>query len=144
MTFLETGHKTNIEVRNFCYEHGSLPKHGNAALKKFSEQGKIQVRLCDERKQPRKNAFYLDDDKKLSFKKCGVKYVPKIGNPFTLDENKAFYGWTSEVTKYNSNDIHVFFLNHFELAYSPENERAFNQVTQNADSKCCVRLVKDK
>ena len=63
MTFLETGHKTNIEVRNFCYEHGSLPKHGNAALKKFSEQGKIQVRLCDKTKQPRKNAFYLDDDK---------------------------------------------------------------------------------
>ena len=88
--------------------------------------------------------IYLDDDKKLSFKKCGVKYVPKIGNPFTLDENKAFYGWTSEVTKYNSNYIHVFFLNHFELAYSPENERAFNQVTQNEDSKCCVRLVKDK
>ena len=88
--------------------------------------------------------IYLDDDKKLSFKKCGVKYIPKIGNPFTLDESKAFYGWTSEVTKYNSNDIHVFFLNHFELAYSPENERAFNQVTQNADSKCCIRLVKNK
>ncbi len=90
------------------------------------------------------NYIYLDDDRKLSFKKCGVEYIPKIGNPFTLDESKAFYGWTSEVTKYNSNDIHVFFLNHFELAYSPENERVFNQVTQNADSKCCVRLVKNK
>ena len=63
MSFLKTGHKTNIEVRNFCYEQGSLPKHGNAALKKFSEQGKIQVYSCDETKQPRKNAFYLDNDK---------------------------------------------------------------------------------
>ena len=32
----------------------------------------------------------------------------------------------------------------FELAYSPEKETINNQVTQNADSKCCVRLVKNK
>ena len=88
--------------------------------------------------------IYLDDDKKLSFKKCGCGYTPKAGKPFTLDENKAFYGWTSEPYQYSSNDIHVFILDHFELAYSPEKETINNQVTQNAGTKCCVRLVKDK
>jgi len=91
-----------------------------------------------------KQYIYLDDDKKLSFKKCGVEYIPKIGNPFTIDENKVFYGWTSEPYVYSTNDIHVFVIDHYELAYSPEKETINNQVTQNADSKCCVRLVKDK
>jgi hypothetical protein len=88
--------------------------------------------------------IYLDDDKKLSFKKCGCGYTPKTGKPFTLDENKAFYGWTSEPYQYNSNDIHVFILDHFELTYSPEKETINNQVTQNVGTKCGVRLVKDK
>lgn len=63
MSYLKTGPKTNIQIRNFCYEYGSLPKHGNAALRKFSEQGKICVRAYDESKKLRQNAFYLDDDK---------------------------------------------------------------------------------
>ena len=88
--------------------------------------------------------IYLDDDKKLSFKKCGCGYTPNTGRPFTIDENKAFYGWTSEPYTYSKNDIHVFVIDHFELAYSPEKETISNQVTQSSDSKCCIRLVKDK
>jgi len=63
ISFLRTGSKTNIQIRDFCFEHGSMPKHGNAALRKFVEQGKIQVCAYDESKKLRKNAFYLDDGK---------------------------------------------------------------------------------
>lgn len=63
ISYLKTGSKTNIQIRDFCIENGSLPKHGNAVLRKFVKQGKIQVCACDESKKLRKNAFYLDDDK---------------------------------------------------------------------------------
>ena len=87
--------------------------------------------------------IYLDDDRKLSFKKCGVGYLFH-GIESTLDENKVFYGWTSEKYKYSSNDVHVFVIDDFDLSSSPLDSTVNNQVTQNADSKCCIRLVKDK
>ena len=88
--------------------------------------------------------IYLDDDRKISFKKCGCKYTPKTGNPFIIDIDKVFYGWTSEPYKYSANDIHVFVIDHYNLDYSPFDETINNQVTQNADTKCCIRLVRDK
>ena len=83
--------------------------------------------------------IYLDDDKKISFKKCGCGYPKDI----IIDNGKCFYGWTSEPYIKNPKSINVFVIDHYTLDYTGI-EPASIPVTQDRDTKCCVRLVKNK
>ena len=61
--FLEDGPKTNVDIRDFCYEIGSLPRHGTDVLKFFAEQDLIRIRAYNADTRIRKNTFYLSDGK---------------------------------------------------------------------------------
>ena len=82
---------------------------------------------------------YLDDVKKISFKKCGCGYPKGI----IIDNHKAFYGWTSEPYIKDSKSINVFAIDHYTLDYTGLEPTSI-PVTQNRNTKCCIRLVKDK
>ena len=92
-----------------------------------------------------KDYIYLYNDRKISFKKCGVEYNTQTN--FTIDKGKCFYGWTSEPYN-NRHDINVLYIDENEISYSPINmsdRNIANVITQQGDvSKCCIRLVKDK
>ena len=65
LAFLQNGEKTNVDIRNFCYEQEYLPKHGNEALKTLLQDDKIFVKVYNENDTIRKNCFYLAKDKEL-------------------------------------------------------------------------------
>ena len=106
-------------------------------VKEVAELDKCQL-FCDG------NNVYLESgDGKLGFQKKGVIYVFH-NHPNHLDDGAVYYGWTSEPYKYSSNHIHVIIIDKNALYHSPLNQTINNQVTQSANCKCCVRLVKDK
>ncbi len=82
---------------------------------------------------------YLDDVKKISFKKCGCGYPKGI----IIDNHKVFYGWTSEPYTKDPKSINVFAIDHYTLDYTGLEPTSI-PVTQNRNTKCCIRLVKDK
>jgi len=83
--------------------------------------------------------IYLDDPKKISFKKCGCGYPKDI----IIDNGKCFYGWTSEPYVKNPRNINVFVIDHYTVDYTGI-EPASIPVTQDRDTRCCIRLVRDK
>lgn len=90
------------------------------------------------------NNVYLESgDGKLGFQKKGVIYVFH-NHPNHLDDGAVYYGWTSEPYEYSSNHIHIMVIDNSNLEHSPLNQTINSQVTQSTNSKCCVRLVKDK
>ena len=89
------------------------------------------------------NYIYLDDDRKISFAKDGVGYINPINKPYTVDEGDVFYGWTSEPYG-NGSSINVFVIDRNEINVSPDNANAFSAVTQGANSRCSIRLVRSK
>ena len=89
------------------------------------------------------NYIYLDDDRKISFAKDGVGYINLINKPYTVDEGDVFYGWTSEPYG-NGSSINVFVIDRNEINVSPDNANAFTAVTQGTNSRCSIRLVRDK
>ena len=89
------------------------------------------------------NYIYLDDDRKISFAKDGVGYINPINKPYTVDEGDVFYGWTSEPYG-NGSTINVFVIDRNEINVSPDNANAFSAVTQGANSRCSIRLVRSK
>lgn len=88
------------------------------------------------------NYVYLDDDRKISFTKAGCGYMDHNNKPYSLDEGRSFYGWTSEV--YRSNSMHDFIVENDSISYSPDNANDMTAICQNKTSRLCVKLVRDK
>ena len=90
-----------------------------------------------------KEYIYFGDDRKLAFRKSGTAFIFH-GIETKLDEYKVFYGWTSEPYEFSAKSIHALVIDDYNLSYSPLNKRISDQVTKDKDSKCSVRLVKNK
>lgn len=60
--FIKESKRTNIEIRNFCYDNSFLPKHGTAALKELFAEEKFDVSPVNGGKV-RKNTYYLSEAK---------------------------------------------------------------------------------
>lgn len=61
--YLKGAKKDNIEIRNFCYENGFLPRHGTAVLQQLNAVGAIRLSPYNNRCKIRNNCFYLTSDK---------------------------------------------------------------------------------
>ena len=85
---------------------------------------------------------YLDDDRKISFKKAGVGYLNQNHMPYTLDKGRSFYGWTSE--QFQADSMHIFIIDNDEINISPDNATPFTVMKQSKDSRCSIRLVRSK
>ena len=88
------------------------------------------------------NYVYLDDDRKISFKKAGAGYFNQNNMPYTLDEGRSFYGWTSE--QFQANSMHIYIIDNDEINVSPDNATQFTVICQSKDSRCSIKLVRDK
>lgn len=63
LDYFRTGNKSNREVRNYCFEHGFLCRHGNNSLEKLLKKGKITISANMENRKIKNKCFYLSNDK---------------------------------------------------------------------------------